>query len=493
MTTRSVLPLLAALGVLVTDAAAAHAQEPPEVVRASPADSGAHLVVYGGDLALVTERFTADLPGGPTEIILRDVAARLDPTSILLSTEASARLRVREQTFDPGGAGTDRLLERYAGREIRLVTRESSSHEGVLLSADDDIVLRREDGSLVALPRATIRALLFPGLPEGMSARPRLSWRLGTEDAGPTPMRLSYLTGGLDWRADYALLLDPEEERFDLQGSVTIENRSGSNFPGARLTLLAGEIQRADDDRMSMPALAEMAPAQDRRDSPVEARPFSEYHRYDIPWPVDLPDGVSTRLGFVSAAAVPVSREHVYDAASVPRHPRGEPLLDPGLGETDDSRPVLATLRFHTGEDEGVGARLPAGRVRIYREDEDGVRVLLGEDRIEHTSVEETVRLTMGAAFDIVGERVRLEHERLGDYGLEETYRITLRNHRHEAVEVTVVEHLFRWSSWTITDETLDGEAVAHRARDADTVEWDVPVPPGDERILTYTVRYTWR
>jgi hypothetical protein len=89
-------------------------------------------------------------------------------------------------------------------------------------------------------------------------------------------------------------------------------------------------------------------------------------------------------------------------------------------------------------------------RVRVYQEDIDGAALLIGEDSIDHTPEGETVRLYVGDAFDIVGERIQTDFRRPSDKTLEESFEITLRNHKDEAVEVRVVEHLFRWSEWRV-------------------------------------------
>ncbi len=141
-------------------------------------------------------------------------------------------------------------------------------------------------------------------------------------------------------------------------------------------------------------------------------------------------------------------------------------------------------LEFDTEQAE---ADLPKGRVRVYQEDVDGAALLIGEDNIDHTPEGETVRLYVGDAFDIVGERIQTDFRRPSDKSLEESYEITLRNHKDEPVEIRVVEHLFRWSEWTILQSSHDFEKM-----DSSTIEFRVRIPADGEITLDYDVRYFW-
>jgi hypothetical protein len=144
----------------------------------------------------------------------------------------------------------------------------------------------------------------------------------------------------------------------------------------------------------------------------------------------------------------------------------------------------MVMLEFDTEE---VEADMPRGRVRVYQEDIDGAALLIGEDTIDHTPEGESVRLYVGDAFDIVGERIQTDFRRPTKKSLEEDFEITLRNHKDEAVEVRVVEHLFRWSEWRIYSANAD-----HTKLDSSTIEFKVKVPADGEILLRYSVRYQW-
>ena len=181
---------------------------------------------------------------------------------------------------------------------------------------------------------------------------------------------------------------------------------------------------------------------------------------------------------------MPVEKFFVYDGA--PARFYGYVIDDSGYGSVTDKK-VAVILEFVNGEDQGLGIALPRGKIRVYKKDVDGSELLVGEDSIDHTPKDETIQLTLGNAFDIVGERVQDDFKRLGTRSIEETFTITLRNHKEEDVEVRVVERLYRWSEWEIISETEE-----HTKIDAQTIEWRLEVPVDGEVSVTYTVRYRW-
>jgi hypothetical protein len=145
-------------------------------------------------------------------------------------------------------------------------------------------------------------------------------------------------------------------------------------------------------------------------------------------------------------------------------------------------------LEFRNDRKSGLGLALPKGSVKLYRRDLDGRNEFIGEDLIDHTPTDETVRLHTGNAFDLVGERkqtnFRLDTAR---NFADESFEIKVRNHKKEAVTVRVVEHLYRWLQWEITTATQE-----YNKTDARTVEFRPTIPPGGEAVIRYTVHYSW-
>jgi hypothetical protein len=207
---------------------------------------------------------------------------------------------------------------------------------------------------------------------------------------------------------------------------------------------------------------------------------------YEIQRPVTVGENETKQVEFVTGADVPANTFFVYNGGQSFFGYYG-PITDQYYGQTGVTT-VENWLEFTTGEDGGVGADLPAGRVRVYQEDVDGAALLIGENSIDHTPEGEDIQLYLGNAFDLVGEHIQTDFRLITDNVLEETYQITLRNRKDdEPVEIRVPENLFRWSNWEIINNSDPFTQL-----NSSTIEFRVTVEPGGEKVITYTVRYSW-
>lgn len=444
---------------------------------------GLELTVYNQNLALVIDRRPMDLVAGLNEVQFTEVASQIDATSVhFRSITDPEGTVVLEQNYEYDLVSTSKLLQKYVDQEIVIVTEDGTAYTGTLLSGMSDVILQAPDGQVTVVKLDAIKDFSFPALPEGLITRPTLVWLLEAAEPGTHDTEVTYLTGGLSWRADYIVVLGENDDTLDLTGWVTVDNRSGATYEEAKLKLVAGDIHRVQEvDRVMEKAIeveeAAGAPS-------VEERAFFEYHLYKVQRPVTVKDNQTKQIEFSSATGVPALKFYVYDGA--PARFYGYAVDDPGYGTRTDKK-VAVMLEFVNGEEEGLGIALPRGNIRVYKKDVDGSELLVGEDSIDHTPKDETLQLSLGNAFDIVGERVQDNFERLGKQAVEETFTITLRNHKEEDIEVRVVERLYRWSDWEIVEETAE-----HAKLDAQTVEWRLPVPADGEASVTYTVRYSW-
>jgi hypothetical protein len=455
---------------------------------AEAAEANLALTVYNQGTALVRDRRQFNFQQGYNEIDFRDVAATIDPTSVLFKslTDPEGTV-VLEQNYEFDLVGAAALLEKYLDQEILVVTEDGTSYRGNLLSGRGDIILQGSDGQVTVVKLDNVQEFSFPELPEGLITKPTLVWHLLSDQAGAQDVEITYLSGGISWQADYVLLLTSDEDAIDLDGWVTLSNTSGTTFKDAQLKLIAGDLQRLKQAGYAVDEVyyeAERLAAAPQ----VEEREFFEYHLYEIPRLVSVRDNESKQIEFVSSIGVPAEKFFVYDGSGCQSNPwycyfYGYPQTEPSYGIASNPK-VMVMLEFDTEE---VEADLPRGRVRVYQEDIDGAALLIGEDTIDHTPEGESVRLYVGDAFDIVGERIQTDFRRPTKKRLEEDFEITLRNHKDEAVEVRVVEHLFRWSEWRIYSANAD-----HTKLDSSTIEFKVKVPANGEILLRYSVRYQW-
>jgi len=443
------------------------------------------LTVYNQDLALVKEHRPMELKVGVNEIRFSDVPSQIDPTSVHFKSLTDPEgTEVWEQNYEYDLVSTAKLLQKYVDQEISLITEDGTEYAGTLLSGSDDIILETDEGIKV-VKLSSVRDFSFPALPEGLITKPTLVWLIHAEKEGEHETEVTYLTGGINWRADYVALLGEDDDEMSLNGWVTVDNRSGASYENAKLKLIAGDIHRVvEEGRVLREALMmEKAVAAGPQ---VEEREFFEYHLYEVQRPVTVRNNQTKQIEFVAANEIPVEKIFVYDGAQLRFFPGYGPLTDRNYGTSTNTK-VQVMLEVRNEEELGLGIALPKGKVRVYKEDVDGGVELIGEDLIDHTPKDERIMLYLGDAFDVVGERVQTDFRRLGDKSLEESYKITIRNHKDTAVEVRVVEHMFRWSEWEITHESLKSEKI-----DAQTVEYRVRVPADGEREVTYTVLYRW-
>ncbi|MBZ0276054.1 MAG: DUF4139 domain-containing protein, partial [Anaerolineae bacterium] len=388
--------------------------------------------------------------------------------------------------FDLVGSGA--LLERYLDETIEVTVEDGTQFTGQLLSGrNGEVILRQDDGQVMVIGLSKVRDLRFPALPSGLITRPTLRWLIDSTQTGSQQVELTYLTGGMNWSADYNVLLSAANDALDMTGWVTLTNTSGATFNQAQVKLVAGDVNRlpVPTDRMAENDMV-LAYAAVPNEPQVQQRNFFEYQLYEINRPVTVADNETKQVEFVTAAGVPAHTFYVYDGSG-PFYGYYSPITDPGYGLTGITD-VQNWLEFSTGEENGLGADLPAGRIRVYQEDVDGSALLIGENQIDHTPKGEDVRIYLGNAFDLVGERTQTDFNFLSRTVLEETYEIRIRNHKDsDTVEVRVPEHLFRWSNWEILNASHE-----YTKTDSSTVEFRASVAPGGETVITYTVRYSW-
>ncbi len=465
----------------------------PVLAQQGAGDAGGksvELTVYNGNLALVKETRPLTLTLGINEIRYRDVAGLIDPTSVRFSSRTSPTgTRVLEQNFEFDILGADRLLEKYVDQEISVVTQDGSEYQGTLLNGTNDLILQSGDGRVIVLRREQVRTFAFPALPAGLITRPTLVWMVETDTAGKHMTDVTYLTHGIGWYANYVLLLADNEKTLDLNGWVTLDNRSNAEYRDAKLKLVAGTIARATTEVMYKVVESDRMYAAAPTPTPqVSARNLFEYHLYEVNRPVTVANNQTKQIEFVSAQGITTTKYFLYDGSGMRFQGYG-PIFDQGYGNSGQNA-VKTMVEFETGKKNNLDAALPAGIVRLFKPDTDGVPLLIGESQISHTPKGEKVSMYVGDAFDIVGERTQTDFKRLGENTVEESFKIVLRNrkesNKENDVEVRVVENLYRWSEWEIV-QTSNKD---YTKLDAQTIEWRVPVKADGSVEITYRVRY---
>ncbi len=441
------------------------------------------VTIYNEDLALVKDVRKVTLVAGGNRLALREVSARMRPeTAQLRSVSHPGALRVLEQNFDFDLLSPAKLLEKYVGRRVRVVkthltTGAETVEQAEVLAANHGVVLRIGDRIETGVPGR----LVFDAVPDNLRDRPTLVTQL--DNHGPTSQttELSYLTGGLAWKADYVAELNARDTHLDLNGWVTLTNQSGTRYPNALLQLVAGDVHRVRDELR----VAAMAPA--RRAVAEEARPamtqeaLFEYHLYTLPRPTTIADNQTKQVALLNASGVPLTKEFLLVGADY--------YYRASHGEIGKRMKVGVFVEFENRESARLGLPLPKGVVRVYKRDGEGRAQFVGEDRIDHTPRNERVRLKLGDAFDVTADKRQTDFKRLPKeqqdkyaYAFDSAYELTLKNAKEEPVTVTVREPVP--GDWRMLEETHRHTRVA-----AGSAEWRITVPAEGRETLRYRVR----
>jgi hypothetical protein len=445
--------------------------------RISGADSRSEVAVaiYNDSLALIKETRRLDLERGVNDIALRDVSAKMRPETASLRALTGAPLRLIEQNFDFDLLTPEKLLEKYVGQNVDVVrtnpaTGAETRETAQVLATNDGVVLKFADRIETGVPGR----LTFPGVPANLRDRPTLVVKLESASAGRQTAELSYLSGGLSWKADYVAELGADETKLDLAGWVTLTNQSGTAFENARLQLVAGDVNRVQEDFAPRPMAKAMVAAAPMREMAREE--VFDYHLYTLGRPTTIRDNQTKQVALLSATAVPVKKEYLLTGESWYYQAQATDL--------GRKQKIAVFLEFdNAGGD--LGKPLPKGVVRVYKKDSKGNAIFIGEDGIDHTAKNDKVRLKMGNAFDVTANRKQTDFKVIAGRPnpvYETSWRIEFNNAKDQAVTVKVVEPMP--GDWEIV-----AESQRHAKGDAHSAVWQVAVPAGGKATLAYTVR----
>lgn len=333
----------------------------------------------------------------------------------------------------------------------------------------------------------------FPSLADDTVLKPTLVWKLNADKAAKVNAEVAYLTGGMSWDAAYNVVAPEKGDTLDLTGWVTMDNQSGKTFKDAKVQLVAGDVAKVQNiDASSARRDGALMAMKSAAAPQVTEKAFDEYHLYSLPLPTTLHDRETKQVEFVRAAGVKAQRIYVYDGVKIDQNRYGNYNMMNIRSQEEygtESNPKVWVMReFKNSAENQLGIPLPRGTVRFYRQDDEGQLQFTGENLIDHTPKDETLRIYTGNAFDLTGERKRTTYQSdNSNKWFKENFEITLRNHKTEPVEIRVVEHLYRWTNWEIQNPSN-----TFLKTDAQTIEFRIPLKPDEERKVSYQVHYSW-
>ncbi len=445
------------------------------------------ITIYNSDLGLVKDVRSLEFKPGTHELKFMDVASQINPVTVHIKSLSSPdKLRVIEQNYEYDLLNSQKLMDKFVGKKVKLVeknfyTGKEEVFEAELLSNNSGPIYKINGEIHINAPGRVI----LPEIPKNLIAKPTLIWLLKNTNKKRQEIEASYLTGGINWKSDYIAIIGKDNNICDLSGWVTINNRSGAEYNNASIKLVAGDVNRVRPEHLGKGrmrkkfAVAEMDTINQFRE---EA--FFEYHMYTLQRKSTIKNNQTKQIELLSAVDIPVKERLIYYGAQ-------HYFRNQYTGQVMSNEKVGVYLEIENKEKNNLGIPLPAGIIRAYKKDAQGSMQFIGEDRIGHTPKDEKIKIKMGEAFDIVGQRKQMDYRILSRnsfqrFDTEQQWQINLRNHKDKSVVVEVIEPIP--GDWKIIDSTQKYEKT-----DAGTIKFTVKLDKNESRIINYRVKIRYR
>jgi len=429
------------------------------------------VTVYNQNFGVIKDSRSIYISSGYSEIKITDVAQLIDPTSVHIKLDGE----VLEQNYQYDLVSLDKILKKFINQDIQLFNEQNEIVEGKLLSAfGGQIILEKHEGGLIMLPNVNKYRFSVDYLPEGLITQPTLVWQVNSNSTGKQDVELSYQTKGMNWHAEYVVVLNEDDTELDLNSWVSVDNKSGTTYKNAKLKLVAGDINLIQNinlrgGRQDMYMMTKSFVSNQQ----FQEKTFFEYHIYNLQRPTTLSNNETKQISLFEASNVAAKKKYFYGSTS-----------NRSSWSQQGQKKVAVIVEFENSEEYGLGVPMPKGKVRVYKSDGESLE-FVGEDLIDHTPQKEKIKLRIGDAFDIVVEEVQTENTQISTKVWEQEFEITFKNRKNENVVIEVERNL--GTNWEILKSSID-----YKKKDAFRVTFNVPVKADSETKLTFRVRYRY-
>ena len=439
-------------------------------------DGEVSLTIYNKNIALIEHVRPITAPAGKQRIEFPGVSAQILPATVSF---VAPNVTLIEQNFDYDLLTPAKLMEKAVGSTVRLIrvnpatgaeTSENaevlSTVEGTVLRIGSRIEILREDN----LPARVI----FDKVPENLRAQPTLSVLINAAKPVKETARLTYLTRGITWSADYVAVFDEANSETSMQGWITLKNTSGTTFSNARVQLVAGDVNLVDNEEQWW-QIWQQRRSTSQRSAGTESsgRPrLGDYYVYPINQLTTVANNQDKQTSFLDAEKVKATK--------------GYEVSYYGFYSSDEPDSAAVRVRFSNSKAAGLGEALPSGVVRVYMRDARGQPQFVGEDHIGHTSGGSELALKIGDAFDVTVQPTVENSTRISKRKIDYEMSYLARNARSTPVVITVRQDGL-WRENSVLAESIKG-----RRTDADSFAWDLPVPANGEATLKVKLRQSW-
>ncbi len=425
------------------------------------------VTIYNNNLALVQDTRRLNIPSGRSVQTFPGVSGQIRAETVGFN---AANTGIVEQNFDYDLLSPQKLMEKAVGETVTIVrinpaTGKETRERAKVLAANGGVVLQIGSRIEVLRDDRLPTRVIFDKVPNNLRARPTLSVTLNSTRSGTRPAQLSYLTGGMGWKADYVALFDENAGKMDVQGWVTLTNNTGTTFNDAKTLLVAGTPsvngQRSPNRRNNI-----------RRAGTESANreTLGDFYLYPLAARTTIANAQTKQVSFLDVTGA--SAQKAYE------------FTNRWLGSQNEAQSAATVLQFSASADGGLGDALPAGTVRVYMKDASGQPQFIGENTIGHTPMGSELGLKTGEAFDVKVKPTVTERRRLSSTKWRSAMSYELTNARSTPVTVSLIQDGldFYWSDTRIVNESLKSER-----RSSNSIIWKVPVPANGRTTVTAT------
>ncbi|MCQ2965801.1 MAG: DUF4139 domain-containing protein [Alphaproteobacteria bacterium] len=431
-----------------------------------------NITVYSSGFGLVKDIRNVNLEKGLNSLSFSNVSAQIQPETSILR---GGNLKVLEQNFNYDLISKNSLLEKFTNKEVtviktNLATGTETEEKAVILSTSNGTILKIGNRIETDYPGRFI----FSNIPENLKEKPTLTIDVFSEKKEQTPLELSYLTQGLSWEANYVAKLNDEENLLSLNGWVTMTNNSGVDYTDANVQFVAGNVNRVQNFPKHMRLKkANFAETRVSMDSTMIEENLMDYHLYSLERKTSILSNQTKQLSLFTAQKIPTIKEYSF-----------KNILPSYVNKQNNFQKdnAIINIIIDNSKQSNLGIPLPAGTVRVYKDDNKKRVFFVGEDVISHTSENEKIKLSIGQAFDITATKKQTSFLKLGDI-TEAEYEIIFKNAK-ETTEQIIFSQFFSNNDFKILNSNI-----SYQENSASEYTWNIKIPAKQSTILRFKIQ----
>ncbi len=421
------------------------------------------VTIYNDNFSLVRTSLELDLQKGMQNIFIDDIPSTIEANSVIIKP-VDGNVGIFSQNYEYDLANTEQILRKYIGKKVEIIAKNDQLFSGILQFNDHNMIgiLDGSTKKLTLLRFDEIRNINLAELPANFFLKPTLNWKLNADQSGKHKLDFSYLCYGMQWDVTYNCVWNADKENLEINSWVTITNETGKAFTDTKLKLLAGDVAKEQQyGAVSKTSSGRTLSTYDNLPE-FQEKAFHDFHLYTLSDNVSINNNQTKQLRLFPVKSIIAHPKYIYQTLS---------------------DVISSNIEFINSKKNGVGIPLPKGIVKIYKLDTaDDQLEFIGEDRIDHTPVDEKVLITTGKAFDLTGTTTLMDKRQIVNRIYEKDLKVTLKNHSQETKEITVLHRIV--GIWTISNANLN-----YTKKSANEIEFSKSLASGEEFELIWTER----